>query len=271
MKRLCATVLLFLLAFASSQFARAQPAYCLDPIRITTSDGYSPFSSRDSEGRFSGLDVTFTRNVFDRVGCRYELVALPFRRALLEIADGGVDVMPYASISEERAKVAKFSRAYRNKTVGLVFRSGEVAKTPLSSLDDIAARGLVLGHMKDTHRGEEFNAFLARPDAGRHVFFVQNMTEGLRMLDAGRVDALVEMPTSVFAIAEKMGLSDRIAEHPFTIWRDPVHFMFSRKTVSDELIEAVNAAIAAEIETGAYKALFGSLAVNFEDSEDVTN
>jgi len=271
MKQGLAALLSFLLLLAAQHLAQAQQAYCQDPVRIFMSTGYSPFASRDTDGRFAGLDVTFTRTIFDSIGCPYEFVAMPFRRALVEIADGDIDVIPFVSISEERAKIASFSVAYRNKTVGLVLRTEDVAKTPLSSLDDIVARGLVLGHMEGTYRGEDFNAFLARPDTARFVFNVQDMTEGLRMLDAGRVDALVEMPASVFAIARTMGLADRIAEHPLTIWRDPVHFMFSKKSVPDKLVAAVDAAIAAELETDAYKDLYGSLALNAHNGEDVTN
>jgi polar amino acid transport system substrate-binding protein len=256
----------FLLMCLAPVCSLASEVNCEKPVIISMSKGFKPFSSQNAKGEIVGIDADFIRKTFDRAGCPYEFVTLPFGRALVELAEGTIDMVPYSSKSADRKKFAKFSKPYRNKTVGLIFLTEEVEKVSLSSLDDVIAQGLVLGHIPTTFRGPKFETFIKQPGTSDHIFNIADTAEGLRMLDAGRIDAIVGGPASVLAIAESMGFENRVAEHQLVIWSDPVHFMYSRKSVPDTLVSVINTAITEEVAEQAYSEHFGSMALDSEDT-----
>lgn len=250
---------IFLIPLSGSAFA-SEPL-CKDPLRIRVSSDYLPFSYREQDGELTGLDVSFIRSVFDSIGCPITLEVMPFKRAIIDLSNGYVDMVPFASITKRRMAFASFSRPYRNEIAGLVIRMEDRDRYPMISLADAVKQELVLGHEQWSYRGETFQAFLDDPASQPHVTLVSSTTEGIRMLDAGRIDALVEMPTAVLALAAKIGLEDKFIVHPLRLWEEPVRFMYSRKTVSQELIDAVNQAIYREIQTGEYQAAYGNMAL----------
>ncbi|GAA0777241.1 amino acid ABC transporter substrate-binding protein [Roseibium denhamense] len=239
--------------------ASANSDVCPVPLKVRFSVDYLPFSLMTSEGQLMGIDVEFVQKLFEHLDCPIEPVTMPFKRAIIELAAGRIDMMPFASITRERRSFALFSLPYRNETAGLVVRREELPNLPIDELDDVVDLGLVLGHEQNSYRGETFKAFLKSPKAEKHVFEFVSSSEGIRMLSAGRIDAIVEMPAAVLATAREMGVEADFAEHPFRLWSEPVHFMFSRKTVSPKLITAVNYALEDLIATPEYVARYGSM------------
>ncbi|TWI84792.1 amino acid ABC transporter substrate-binding protein (PAAT family) [Roseibium hamelinense] len=252
----------------------AAPAAALDcenPVRVRISDDYLPFSYMSDHGNVVGLDVEFMRSVFQEIDCSYEFIDIPFKRSIAELAAGRIDMMPFMSITAERQAFARFSAAYRYETAGLVMREADVERYEISSLEDVVKHGLVLGHEHSAYRGEVFKDFLASPLSEKHVYIVSSTEEGVKMLLAGRIDALVEVPSSTLAMARQLGTADVLAEHPFQLLSEPVHFMFSRKTVSDELITAINGAIQELTSTNVYLERFGSMALREPKPEEQMN
>jgi len=265
MKVLKASLLALALCLPLMEGAHAAP--CDKPVKVRVSADYTPFSYKNEAGRITGIDVEFVRDIFAEIGCEYELVDIPFKRAITELAEGRIDMMPFMSITFERQQFARFSAAYRNETAGLVMRKEDVQNTQIRSLDDVVDLGLVLGHELGAYRGEVFEDFLASDRSKPLVFIVGSTAEGIRMLSAGRIDALVEVPESSLLVAEDLGLRDEIARHPFKLFSEPVHFMYSRKTASEDLINAVNGAIQKLTETEDYLREFGSMALTDQSLE----
>ena len=263
--------LIFISLIAAPSMSQASSALCPDPLKVRFSADYLPFSYLQADGSLTGIDVEFIENLFRKIDCPISIVVMPFKRAVFELAAGDIDMMPFASITEERKSFAHFSAPYRNETVGLVFRKEDVDKYALTSLQDVIDHGLVLGHEQSAYRGEFFKSFLANPASEPHVFNVVSASEGIKMLSAGRIDAMVEMPAATLAMADKMGIGDRFAEHPLLIWSDPVHFMYSKKTVSPELVQAVNAALKHATETDSYKKLYRSMGIGHATLEAAVN
>lgn len=253
-------VLAYILTAGGLQASAADES-CGEPLRVRVSADYLPFSYQDTDGTFNGVDVRLIQDLFAETGCQVSLVAMPFKRAIVELAEGRIDMMPFASITEDRKAFAAFSAPYRKERAGLVVRAEDLEQLKITSLKDVVDQKLVLGHEQSAYRGPDFARFLADPVSKDHVFNVVTTTEGIRMLASGRIDALVEAPAAILAAAEQMGLAGRFAEHPFTLIEEPVHFMYSRKSVPMALIEALDQALAREITLSRYQNAYGSLAL----------
>jgi len=251
----------FVTPVASSAAAATQNTLCSEPLRVRVSGDYFPFSHQAPGGKLIGADVELVRTVFDLINCPIELEIMPFKRAIVELSQGNIDMVPFASITEHRSKFAHYSASYRNELARLIFRNGEADTHPISEIDDIIDHQLIVGHERSSYRGRLFDSFM-RSDAGQHhVFHTTTTTEGIRMLETGRIDALVEMPSAVMGVANRMGLEGEFEVHPFPVWEEPVHFMFSQQTVPAQLVDAVSAAIRQVRRTEDYKVAFGHLAL----------
>ena len=140
---------------------------------------------------------------------------------------------------------------------GLIIRREDVGKYPIRRLDDMIGHQMRLGHTEGAYRGEMFKQFLSQHEAQNLVFNVNLTSHGIQMLVNDRIDALVEVPTAAMAQAELMGVSDALVAHPLILLSEPVHFMFSKLTVSPMLVEKINVEIDKAIQTTTYRALYG--------------
>lgn len=159
------------------------------------------------------------------------------------LAAGDLDLMAFSSVTEERKKFARFSLPYRYERIRLVMARQDIKKLQIGVLDDIISQGLVVGNSAGTWRGQAFADFVATHEKTERIVDVPSTTHGLRMINIGRIDALVAETSAAFAIAEKFGLREKLDAHPFPILDEPVHLMTSRKSVSPKTLARINKAI----------------------------
>ena len=235
---------------------------CEKRILIRVSDDFLPFSKLGADNEYFGIDVDLTRKVMDIVGCPYKLMTMVWKRSLLMIELGHLDMMIFASVTPERLKYAHFSVPYRNDIAGMVIRRADKNRFQINSPEDILRHGMNVGHFKDTYRGEGFASIVDRLIAEERLFYMTKMRQGLRMLEVGRIDAVVALPAAALSKADDLGLSDQIDIHPYILMSDPVHIMASKKTVSKELLDRINAAILTVQRSSKYKEAFGRMGIN---------
>ncbi|MGV2975014.1 substrate-binding periplasmic protein [Roseibium alexandrii] len=252
-------VLAVLWTIFPSAFVHAED--CPDNFRVGASDDYEPFSYIGADGKLTGLDLRFVQQILGEAGCTPQFLDLPFPRAVVELAAGRIDMMMFASVTAERQNFALFSAPYRNETAGLIIRAHDQGRYPITEVGDLLKLKLLLAHDVGTYRGDLFETFMANPAAKKNIIQVSSSRQSLNMLVKGRINAIVETPAAVFALAETLGVRDQIAEHPFLLWSEPVHFMFSRKTVSPDFVAQIDALLADAVQTPEYTSQFGSMSV----------
>jgi len=247
--------------------ATAQTAYpaqadsCGQTLTVRVAETYFPFSVKNDNGDPSGTDIKFIRQILSSMGCRFEFVFMPWKRALHGIENGELDVLPSASITPEREEFARFSHPYRNEVSGMVIRKGDIGRFPLQTVDDIFLYNMKLGYVRGAYRGALFAAFLEMPGADKQLIEVSKAEHGLNLLLNGRIDGVVGSPAITLAYADQVGFADQIMAHPFKFGVDPIHLMYSKKSVSKELVGRIDVAFDAAVKTQAYKALYGIDAV----------
>jgi ABC-type amino acid transport substrate-binding protein len=262
-------VVVFVLFAGGMQTGQAEPVSdCSRPLVIRASETYSPFSMKDKNGVAVGIDNVFIAKIMKRVGCEYRFEFLPWKRSLYGIEHGDIDVLPSASLTEEREAYGLFSVPYRNDVIGFVVRNGDAGRVSLGSLDDVIAQNLVIGQVRGAYRGEAFEAFATSPEGARHVIDVSVAPHGLQLLLANRIDLLLGIPAAYIAQAESQGYGDTVEEHPFLLGKEPVRLMFSKKNIAPGLVRKISDAIIAESQTAQYRALYGVQGIGIDDLAD---
>ena len=242
-QRLVFAMVIVAMAFIAPRADAAVEA-CERPLIIRVASNYPPFSVEASPGRYRGLDIDIITDAMDGAGCRYALITLPWTRALRSLRGGDIDVMAFASRTPERDAFAYFSRPYRMEEVRLIMRADDQRRTTIWNFEDVIEQKLRIGHEIDTYRGDDFAAFIARPEATPLIAFMTDNNKSLRMLAAGRLDAVIDDRTVAWGAASAMGISDRLEVAPMRIHDAPVYLMFSKRSVSRATVDRIDQFIA---------------------------
>lgn len=179
----------FVLAASGYAFALSdtvQPAPVVqqqkDVLIVGSEQDYPPFATGMIDETAGGFTVELWRAVATEAGLNYRLRVLPFRQALEEFRQGKIDVLINLAQSDERHKFADFTVPHVIVHGAIFVRKG---KTMLHTEDDLDGKSIIV-----------LNADLAHDYAlskgwGKHLVLVDTAAEGMRLLAAGRHDAML--------------------------------------------------------------------------------
>jgi polar amino acid transport system substrate-binding protein len=205
---------------------------------------YAPYTFADKRGEVTGADIELIRTLAGEVGCALEFAELPWARILREIELGTLDVSTSTSWTVERTAWAWFSEPYRETEMAIYVRRDEVERFELKSLADIAPQRFRLGVITDYYYGDEYRSLAEDPRYAPWIDGATDYATSIRKLTSGRIDGyLVEDVQVMEAELARLGLTDSVARYPLPIKGEQLRFMFSRKTVDQEIVAAINAAL----------------------------
>lgn len=259
-----AAALLFALALAGPAPAMA--------VRHDTKSGcslrvawepYDPFTFVDRDGVLTGADIEVIKVVAEEIGCALSFRGMPWRRILLEIEKGAMDVASSASWTEERDRWAWFSAPYRRPEVALYVRKGEVRNRHLTSLADIPRLGFRLGLIEGYFLGQDVESLIADPAFASFVEGAADYAINLTKLVHGRIDGfLVDDVHVLRAEAQALGILDAIERHPLQVEGVNLHYMFSRQSVPRDIVDAFDQALARMKADGRLERIFNRFLEN---------
>lgn len=178
-------------------------ALSADVLRVGTEGTYSPFSYHDPRtGQLTGYDVDVARAVGDKLGVRVDFVETPWDSLFAALEANRFDVVAnQVTITPARQSKYDMSQPY---TVGegvIVTRAGDNSITSLADLKGKTAAQSMTSNW----------AQIAR-DAGAKVESVEGFAQAVKLLNQGRVDAVVNGSVAVYAyLAETQDSSVKIA------------------------------------------------------------
>lgn len=166
-------------------------------IQVLVGDA-APYSFRDGEGRVKGAAVELLQLVAERLGRELQLELMPFARVLQDAAQLGRPqlVLPPARLPGREALLSWIAPLIDVRF--MLFAPAE-SKIDISSLD--AAKALRIGGMRSAGMVE-----LVQAAGFSRLQFVTSNEVALRMLQAGRFDALLTADHSVCDGLRRMGL-----------------------------------------------------------------
>jgi polar amino acid transport system substrate-binding protein len=108
----------------------AQPATTtpqeVRPYYIIGVDGdFPPFTSKDSGGNFSGLDIDAARWIAEKKGFQVQFVAVPWDNIVPSLEAGTIDIIwSGMTVSDERQAKVNFSKPYYSVNQSIAVRAG---------------------------------------------------------------------------------------------------------------------------------------------------
>ena len=250
--RWCAPLLVMLLAMLP-----CAPATAGDCEKTVRWNDDPPFSMRAPDGQVVGIHVDQMRETLRRMGCRARLEEMPWARALTELENGRLDILPGALHTAERDRYAWFAAPGPQLHNVLFIRVDPAKNWHFNKLTDLRDSGFRLGVQIGVNYGEDYDELMSDPEFSRTVHRVPTRRSLWLMAEAGRIDGLVaDEITGRMEIAQ-LGLQDRIKSSGVVARRQaPATTAFSKKSISPEFVERFNAASAAMLKDGTLKAIF---------------
>ena len=230
-------------------------AGCEKTYSIAYSDNYIPYQFMSVNQGPTGLDIDIVKSIMSELDCKYNLVLAPSKRAQVLLKRGVIDIMPAASVTEERSVYAYFSDPYRDEAVAMFVRSPDYEKYKDYNLKEAVDKRLSLTAGLGGWYGPEYGKEKQRAlDAG--VLRLNAETEArIQQLLNDRVDIVIADLYVGYHHAIEARRLNSIRPLPHILNSDPVHFMLSKKSVSSDFVESFNLALARVSESQKYQEL----------------
>ncbi|MBF0496810.1 MAG: amino acid ABC transporter substrate-binding protein [Deltaproteobacteria bacterium] len=213
---------------------------------------WAPYQYRDDKGRLTGLDIELISAISKKVNVKLEFKEISWKRHLVELEQGTMDIATSASKTAGREKFAFFSDPYRKETVTLFVRRGESGKYHFKTLSDLVGSNFRLGITSGYFYGKDFAQLMKNPNFVKHTEEASDDPGNYKKLLANRIDGFLSDQAVTAVGIRKEGLEGKIEIHPMYITSEDIFFMFSRKSVKPDMVGIFNTGLKALKASGSY-------------------
>ena len=213
-------------------------------------EAWPPYMEKKADGTMTGIDGEVAQKVLTSIGCKIIWKEVVWKRHLLQMKAGDLDVALGASKTPDREKWGYFSRKpYRQETMALFVRKGEAPNFAISNIDDlsklIGASKFKLGITLGYFYGDAFEAIKKQ----------KSLKKGIKIanVDAKHYDYLTQKPKQIDGFfgdkyATVAGLKDKkmngaVEVHKYTVNNNDIFMLFSKKSVPAETVNKASQAI----------------------------
>lgn len=158
---------------------------------------------------------------------------------------GSLDVMPAASITEERRSYSYFSAPYRDEAIAMFVRSEDHNKYRQYVFSDAIDNSLRISAGLGGWYGPEYGEEKARAlEVGALTLSASTAVRFQQLFDK-RIDMVVADLFVGYHHAIQSNRLDDISPLPHLLNSDPAHFMLSKKSVTRQFVDEFNTALKA--------------------------
>ncbi len=243
-----AFAILLLCGFFAGTSANASQANCKV---VMGWEPWPPLQYLDENQQLTGLDVEIMRAVFSAMPCQLVYRAGNWTRSLYEVRTGSMDALSAADRTAKRDQWARFSDPYRDDSMAIYTLKGAAKKFPLKSLDDIVRLKFRLGVLRGVNYGSAFAKHAQDPTFKKQLYYLDApIMQRYKILKANRIDGFTYPSSAAKELDEQTG--GDVERLGFLIHSAKQHVMFSRESVSQEVVDQFNASLKLIRKNGLY-------------------
>ncbi len=250
----CVIVMILSVALWSALAANS----CLAAEKETVTVGWTswePFAYRDGSGHLVGLNIELLTALLNASGYQFEFEEIPWKRQLLELEQGKLDISAGANKTAEREQFVYFTAPYQQEGVGLFVRKGETGAYSVKTLSDLIGGSMTIGVLAGSMYSDEYATLRDNPDFSKHLAEVAHDQQNHRKLLLKRIDGFIQEYSTLTRQTMDTGFLDQI-EPLFMVSTEPLYIIVSKKTASPQLVQDINDALARLKADGTYLKLF---------------
>ena len=192
-----------------------------------------------------GLDVEFVVALAQQLGIKTEFYQGPWQDQMEKIKQGAQDVALGATKTKEREAFALFSKPYRYEQISLFVGAHEEnvpnnftnTESFVTFLKTSTFRLGVMAGM--AYADHALMAFIQDPKNANRILWAQTDQEHLVNLKEGKINGFLTDRLSARMALWQTG-QGRFVEEMSWDFKIPIHLMFSKKTMTPEMLKKVN-------------------------------
>lgn len=204
-------------------------------------ESYYPYQVLQ-DGNYTGLDTELIREALSRAGYQLQLVPQTWAHSLEQVRDGRLDGVGLAYKLDEREDYGRFSHPYMHLRTAAFYRLDRFRTLP----HEVSELQPIIGN---NHLRVGITEAYAYPDPVTDI--LKKVPTLAQPLDADSLARLAEGKVDLVFADELSGLSTLLANRwnrligctVLDLPARPVHILFSRKSVSAETVDRINASI----------------------------
>ena len=190
-----------------------------------------------------GIQIDLIRQIAKHANCSLNIINKRYYQSLKAVEKGTIDFTLNATETEARKKFGIFSIPYRKEILVLYAKSEFRDQCNSSSLESLLESGFKLGLQKDMIYGQKLTAIQQTPRLNYKIKYFEHTGQDIAFVQENDLDGIVEDPVMVAYKARQSPSSDRLYSCQVSVSSSPVSLLFSKKTVSPEIVERFNQAI----------------------------
>lgn len=225
-------------------------AQCVKTVRWSDDP---PYSFKSADGDVMGLNAEIVRAALKTMQCEPRFVELPWARALRELEQGRLDILPGALRTPEREKFAFFSRPVNRSPNVLFVTKGAGSRYKLKALADIAGTGFRLGAQIGVAYGPDYDAQIKTAVFLAQITPVTSRRSAWKMMELDRLDGLIADEVTALVELQQMGLSETIVKTDIVVSGDAAMFALSQASLTPEFVLQFDRSLNAMMADGRYK------------------
>jgi len=221
---------------------------CSIKVRVTE---FKPQYYKTPNG-WTGLAVELGKALLNEANCKPTFVVIPWKRSLIQIKNGKLDMMMNLSITDERKKFMHFIGPMRDESMVLIVYKN--SNYQINSLDDIKKLPKQITIENGAYYGETFDKKYKTDSDFKNKFIpITNTASKSKMLSGKRVVAFIEdRYTAAYKLKNVSDYQD-FKIHPFFINQDNVFFGLSKKSIDETKLKMLEQALKKAKESGKFQ------------------
>jgi len=228
------------LLLAAGAFAAGSPE-----IRVGSELDFRPYCFTDADGRPTGFGVELIRAVADNMGLRLCIVPGPWERVWSDLVDGNLDVLPIVARTPGREPLVDFGLPHTETFDAFFVQRG---RPPIPNLAAATGKRIVVLREDAAHHQ------LIERGFGDAVIPVESIADGLRLVAAGRHDALLCSKLIATLEMRQHGVRGVEAGPPIPDYKRV--FSFAVRKGNTELLEKLNQGLLIVKTDGEYEDIY---------------
>ncbi|GAA6204276.1 transporter substrate-binding domain-containing protein [Thalassotalea sp. SU-HH00458] len=202
-----------------------------------------PYQYHNSQQQLTGLDLDIFNAIIKQANLSVTYTELPWKRHLNYIKTGDMDLAMGASYSKDRAQYADYSIPYRQETVKLYVKKGQVNSIILNKLADLISSPYMIGVEGGYYYGKAYQELIKQSKFRAQINEVIDIEQNVQLLLKGHIDGFLVDPVTMNAFVNKYKMQGEFEQHPITIYSDDIYIMISKKLADKTVLTKINNAI----------------------------
>lgn len=225
-------------------------AQCIKTVRWSDD---APYSFKSPGGEISGFNTDLIRAALKGLNCEAKFVELPWARALRELEQGRLDILPGALRTPEREKFAYFSRPINRSPNVLFVAKAAAAKYRLTALTDIPGTAFRLGAQIGVAYGADYDTLVKTPAFAAQITQVTSRRSAWKMIEQDRLDGIISDEVTALVELQQLGLSDTIVKTDIVVSSDASMLALSQAALTPEFVKELDRSLDAMLQDGRYQ------------------